>query len=112
MIEQQAMDLLAADAGQIFGTGLDQQIGGPDTRETIRRTGAAQQAVEERLFQLPVPIQAFFDQGPQQRDPAPGHPRFVPRGAEDGTGHLAESATIAAGDLVVMLFDAHLRGTR
>ena len=49
-----------------------------------------------------------LDQGTQQRDPAPGHAGFVSGGAKNGAGHLAESATIAAGNLVVLLFDSHL----
>ena len=39
---------------------------------------------------------------------ASGHPGLVPRRAKNGAGHLAEPATIAAGDFVVPFFDAHL----
>ena len=108
MVEQQPMELLAAHAFQVLGAGLDQQIGRGDAGKTVRRAGAAQQAVEQRLLQFLVPLDAFLDQGAHQGDSAPSHAGFVPRRAENGTGHLAKPAAIAAGDLVVPFFDAHL----
>ena len=39
------------------------EIGRLNAGKTVRRTGAAQQAVEQRLFQLLVPLDALLDQG-------------------------------------------------
>jgi len=106
------VESLAADAFQVVAARCHDQVRRLDAGEAIRSTGAAQQAIEERLFEFLVPLQTLLHQGAHQGHAAAGDPGLVPRRAENGAGHLAEPAAIAAGDFVVAFFDAHLSPAR
>jgi hypothetical protein len=107
MLEQQFVDTLSSYLFEVFFARIDDQIRRRDRGKAVRRTRPAEQAREQRVFQVCGPFQAPLVQGPQQCHPPAGNTRFVSGGAEGRAGDLAESAPIAHGNRLIMFGYLH-----
>ena len=103
MTEHECVESAAADTIKILATSLLDQVCRFKSGKTVRRAGPTQETVEERLLKIFIPFDMLFDQASEQGDPSTGYAGLVPGGTKDRAGHLAEPATIASGDFVVVL---------
>jgi hypothetical protein len=108
VVKQHLVDGFAFNLLKVFGAGLIDKVGSGHRWKTIGGAGTTSQAIIQRFFELFVPIQASFNNGAQQRQTAPGDTGFMPRGTENGTGYLAETAFVTLSDLIVVFSNIHV----
>ena len=88
------MGRLFSDLIEIFGPGIEYQIGGGHGTEAVGRAGPAAETGEQRIFHFLVPFDPLFDDSAKQGQTSSGNSRFMAGGPENRTGNVAESAFI------------------
>jgi hypothetical protein len=107
MLEEQFVNTLSSYFFEVFFSRIDDQIRCRDRRKAVRGTRPAEQAGEQRFLEIGRPFQAPLVQGPQQCHPPAGDTRFLSCGAEGRAGDLAESASIAHGNRLIVFGNLH-----
>jgi hypothetical protein len=101
VIEQQPVQAFSPRPIQVFFSGCGDQIRRFNGGKTVCGAGPAEQTGEKRLLKILRPGKTALDERPQQSYSAARNSCLLPRGPENGTGHLAKSAPVTSGNLVI-----------